>query len=88
MGISKVTKEQVINDLKKEFNITDGSLSKYSDGTFFIDKREFQRFEIIEKLQMYFADKVIINGQCRVDNITLLYTEFYIENKPHDTNGD
>lgn len=81
MKKSELTKEQVINDLKKEFNITDCSLSKYSDGTFLIDKREFERFETIDKLQRYFANKVIINGQCRVDNITLLYTGFHIENK-------
>ena len=81
MKKSELTKEQVINDLKKEFNITDCCLSKYSDGTFLIDKREFKRFEIIEKLLRYFADKIIIKGQCRVENITLLYTTFHIENK-------
>lgn len=81
MKKSELTKEQVINDLKKEFNITDCSLSKYSDGTFLIDKREFQRYDTIEKLLRYFADKIIIKGQCRVENITLLYTTFHIENK-------
>ena len=86
MGTQKVSKEQVISDLTKEFKITDNSLSK-SDGkgTFLIDKREFERFETIDKLQKYFANKVIINGQCRVDNITLLYTGFHIENRTYDT---
>jgi hypothetical protein len=80
MDVKKVSKQQVISDLTKEFNITDKSLSK-SDGkgTFLIDKREYERYDTISKLQKYFADKVIIGGGCRVDNITLLYTGFHIE---------
>jgi hypothetical protein len=81
MEKTEVTKEQVISDLKTEFNITDSSLSKYSNGTFLIDKREFQRDEIIKKLFWYFSDKIIIKGQCRVENITMAYTTFHIENK-------
>lgn len=82
MDIKEVSKQQVISDLTKEFNISDKSLSM-SDGkgTFLIDKREFERYDTIAKLQNYFAGKAIIGGQCRVDNITILYTAFHIEDR-------
>lgn len=76
----KVSIETAIKDIKELFNITDSSLSKVSEsGCFMIDKREYERFDIIDKLQSYFKNRYLDGGQCRIEPITLLWTVFYIE---------
>lgn len=82
----EITKEQAIADLEKIFNTTSWEdriegKSFADKGDFFIDKREYTRLYVIEKLQEYFADKTIIGGQCRLEGITLLWTTFHIENR-------
>lgn len=52
---------------------------KHGGVTFFFDKRQYRRWDIISKLSEYFRDKYIIDGQCRIDNITLLWTNVYLE---------
>lgn len=51
------------------------------DGTasFFFDKRQYMRDEVIERLVNYFNDKVIVDGQCRIDAISLAWTTVHIE---------
>ena len=79
-----VTIQEAIDDLSKIF-IKRESLSRHTgNGCFMIDKREFERFETIEKLQQYFSDKFIIDGQCRIESITLLWTVFHIEPREKD----
>lgn len=46
---------------------------------FCIDKKHFERYEVLQKLNEYFADKVIDGGWCRVANITFVFTQFWIE---------
>ena len=76
------TKEEVISDLKTVFHIgEDGCLSRENKGSFFINKREYEREDVISMLQKYFKNRVIIDGQCRIDPITLLYTMFHIEDR-------
>ena len=42
-----------------------------------IIKTEFERYEVISKLQEYFEDKVLPAGWgCAIDSITLLWTKF------------
>lgn len=53
----------------------DGSVS------FYIDKRNNERYEVIEKGKDYFADKNIVEGQCRIENMTLLWTVLHIEGR-------
>lgn len=53
----------------------DGSVS------FYIDKRNHERYEVIEKAKDYFADKNIVEGQCRIENMTLLWTVLHIEGR-------
>lgn len=84
-----ITKEQAIADLKKIFNTTSWEdrvegRSFADKGDFFIDKREHARPSVIEKLQVYFKDKTIIDGQCRLEGITLLWTTFHIEDRKTD----
>ena len=52
---------------------------KHGGVTFFFDKRQYWRGDIISKLSEYFQDKYITDGQCRIDNITLLWTNVYLE---------
>ena len=82
----EITKQQAIADLEKIFNTTswedrEEGRSFADKGDFFIDKREHTRLSVIEKLQAYFKDKTIIDGQCRLEGITLLWTMFHIEDR-------
>lgn len=83
---SRVLLTQVIEDLRKIFGTTtfeervNGRSFEY-DGNFFIDKREKSRKEVLILLSEYFKDKVVADGQCRVENTTLLHTTFCIEYK-------
>lgn len=58
------------------------------DGTasFFFDKRQYMRDEVIERLVNYFNDKVITDGQCRIDAMTLVWTTVHIE--PRNNNQE
>ena len=78
MEKKKITIKRAISDCRKMFKIPKSTLSKEADGHFLIDKRDFERGEVVSKLMNYFADKVIIDGQCAVEPITLLYTSFII----------
>lgn len=82
----EITKQQAIADLEKIFNTRswenreDGK-SFADKGDFFIDKRDCEQYEVMAKLKEYFKDKTIEGGQCRVENITLLWTIFHIEDR-------
>ncbi len=55
-------------------------MSSEHDNKFFIDKGQFGRFEVLEKLQEYFKNKIIQDGYLRVDNITFVHTTFEVLN--------
>lgn len=56
-----------------------------SDGTtFYFDKRQYWRDDVIRKLSEYFDDKHIKDGQCRIDGITLLWTTVHLEKLPEE----
>lgn len=56
-----------------------------SDGTtFYFDKRQYWRDEVIGKLSEYFNGKRIEGGQCRIDGITLLWTTVHLEKLPEE----
>ena len=81
----KKTKEEVVSDLRAVFHIgEDGCLSRENKGSFFIDKREYEREDVISMLRKYFEDRVITDGECRIDPITLLYTMFHIEDRKEE----
>lgn len=86
--MDKITKQETIEALKKLFDYESHKekkeviVAEHDYGaTFMIDKRYLERYEVIERLQNFFADKVIDGGQCRIDSITLLYTSFFIEHR-------
>lgn len=95
MEIQNITKQQAIDGIKGLFDMTtwedkqEGkSFYIQKDGTddaeFFFDKRQYERYKVIEKLSKYFEDKNIIDGQCRIDGMTLVWTQVSIE--PRTTN--
>ena len=85
----EVTCIEAVNHIVDRFNLSEwkagetkpeGKLSFYSlsqDGTysFFFDKREFVRSEVVSALQDYFLDKYLPKGNgCAIDGITILFT--------------
>lgn len=86
-----ITKEKAVDDIKNIFDLSineknkENIISFYSqvDGrtSFYIDKRKYNRMEVISILSEYFSDKYISEGQCRIENITLVYTVFHIEDR-------
>lgn len=50
--------------------------------TFMLDKRKYERGEIIGKLSEYFNDANIVDGLCRIDGITFVFTTVKIEKRP------
>lgn len=84
-----ITKQETVEALKELFDYESNKESKNvlvvenkEEGrtTFMINKQYMERFEVIDKLQSFFADKVIDDGQCRVNSITFVFTAFFIEN--------
>jgi len=77
----EISVEKAIQDLHNLFGLDkEGSKSIRDDKTFMIIKNEFNRFEVIKKLQDYFKDKMLSAGWgCAIDNITLLWTTFELK---------
>ena len=79
-----VKREQTIEDLKKLFEINENTKSRVNEenGSFFIDKGEFERDEVISKLEEYFSDKVLETPlACKIHPMTLVFTAFEITDK-------
>ena len=78
--------EKVIEDLKKLFDIKKdrNEFGSYEiEGSFGIDKRQFERGTVIGMLEEYFKDKFIEGGYLAVDSITFVFTTFKVlEGKP------
>jgi hypothetical protein len=86
MQKDKIKIEQVVEDLKRLFQIgkiTEDNASCVSNNEFLIDKRSFERFQVIEMLQEYFKDKMIDGGYLSLDPMTFIHTKFKVcEGKP------
>ena len=85
-----LTKQETVEALKELFDYENNKESKnvlVADNkekgrtTFMVNKQYMERFEVIDKLKDFFADKVINEGQCRIENITFVYTIFFIEDR-------
>lgn len=91
MAKTIISRKQAISDLRELFGLPAEGNRQDGDGNsfcrekendtaaFYIDKKHFQRYEVLQKLSEYFADKAIDGGWCRVDNITFVWTQFWIE---------
>jgi hypothetical protein len=71
--------QDVIQELRDLFRVTNGAFSSEMDGIFFIDKRQYSASEVHMKLEMYFNDKYIINGLCKIYPNCVTYTRFEIK---------
>lgn len=86
---TEITRQQAVDWIADRFKLSEwkegetkpqGKLSFYSqksDGsaTFFIDKREFDRYTVIGVLQNYFVERCLPHGDgCAIDSTTLLFT--------------
>jgi hypothetical protein len=85
-----LTKQETVEALKELFDYENNKESKNvlvvenkeeNRTTFMVDKQYMERIEVIDKLHGFFADKVIDGGQCRIDNITFVFTAFFIEDR-------
>lgn len=47
--------------------------------SFYFDKLQYTREDVISRLVTYFNDKIITDGQCRIDAMTLVWTTVHIE---------
>ena len=84
----KISRQEAVLALKELFDYEGHKESKQvivvehdDKTTFMIDKRYLEMYEVIHKLQDFFSDKVIDKGQCRIENITLVWTTFFIEDR-------
>lgn len=87
----KISMQDAIDGIKGLFEVVpfgqhDGHKSFFSESedgsvTFFFDKQQYLRGEVIERLVEYFKDKIIEGGQCRIDSITLVWTTVHIEKR-------
>ncbi len=76
---------EVVLELRNLFNIDSDNFfgSSEFENKFMINKRQFSRHEVIDKLQNYFLDKTIGGRYLKVDIITFLHTTFeVISGKP------
>lgn len=81
---TEVLKEMFGAVTQEEFQAKKEHVSWYSvnqDGevTFYIDKQQHERDEVIDMLRKYFLGKRIENGYCSVSGITLVWTTFELK---------
>lgn len=86
--MKSLSKQETIEALKQLFDYEAHKdtrevmiFEENGNANFMIDKRYMDRYAVIDTLQRFFADKYIEGGQCRIDNITLVWTTFDIEDR-------
>ena len=85
-----MTRREAIETLKGMFETNTGQEDNVSrliendndTATFMLDKRKYERGDIIEKLSELFKGVNITNGLCRIDGITFVFTTVKIEERP------
>ena len=87
--MKNITRREAIEAIKGIFETNKGRednmsrLIENEDGTatFLLDKRKYERCEIIRQLTELFEGVVIIDGICRIEGLTLLFTTVKIEKR-------
>lgn len=71
---------KIVIDLRELFELDKENefSSSESDMKFLIDKRQFERMDVLSMLSKYFEDNIVHGGYVSVDNITLVFTAFEI----------
>ena len=88
--MKQITRREAIEAIKEMFETNTGRddnasvLTENEDdtATFMLDKRKYERGEIIGKLSEYFNGVNIMDGLCRIDGITFVFTTVKIEKRP------
>lgn len=89
-----MTRREAIEAIKEMFETNTGQQDNVSrliendndTATFMLDKRKYERDEIIEKLSDYFKDVNIVDGLCRISGFTFVFTKVTIEERPKKEN--
>jgi len=74
--------EQVVKELTALFEIGERTPSNQSiviERKFAIDKRKFERLQVLSMLQEYFSDKVINGGYLEIEKMTFVFTTFEVK---------
>ena len=87
--MKQITRREAIEAIKGMFETETGredNISRFFEeaddtATFMIDKRKYEREEIIEKLRDFFDGVNIIDGQCRIGDFTFVFTIVKIEKR-------
>lgn len=86
--MEKLTKQETVEALKRLFDYENHKeknevMVSEKDGTttFMVNKMYMERYEVITKLQQFFKDKVVENGQVRLESITFVFTVFHVEDR-------
>ena len=87
-----MTRREAIEAIKGMFETNTGQEDNVSrlienendTATFMLDKRKYERGEILWKLQEYFRGVNIVDGLCRIDGITFVFTTVTIEERPKE----
>ena len=85
-----MTRREAIEAIKGMFETNTGQEDNASwlieeendTATFMLDKRKYERGEIIGKLNEYFKGVNVVDGLCRIDGITFVFTTVKIEERP------
>ena len=85
----QMTRREAIEAIKGMFETNTGQIDNVSrliendndTATFMLDKRKYERGEIIGKLSEYFKDVNIVDGLCRIKGITFVFTTVKIEER-------
>ena len=88
--MKQMTRREAIEAIKGMFETNTGQAENVSrliendndTATFMLDKRKYERGEIIGKLSECFKDVNIVDGLCRMDGITFVFTKVTIEERP------
>lgn len=83
----KITRREAIDAIKGMFEVNTGNPDNKSvlnekendTATFMLDKRKYEREEIINKLCDFFSDVSIIDGRCTIGRLSLVFTIVSIE---------
>lgn len=88
--MKQITRREAIEAIKGMFETNTGQKENVSrliendndTATFMLDKRKYERGKIIGKLSEYFKNVSIIDGLCRITDITFVFTTVKIEERP------
>lgn len=87
--MKQMTRREAIESIKEMFETNTGQEDNVSrlieeendTATFMLDKRKYERGEIVEKLSEFFKDVNIVDGLCRIEGITFVFTTVKIEER-------